>query len=422
MARNPAATASNVKPDPEVVRAHLARILESPAFRGSKRSSDFLRYVVEQSLEGRLDALKERSLGVAVFERPADYDTNQDPIVRNTAGQVRRRLAQFYQEAGDADEVDGIRIEMPSGSYVPELTRLAAAPTPEIPAPATPVAAPVPPAPAQPRRRNAAIAIALGCAALALIWWVVRRPPTDVVTQFWEPVLRQPGNVVVCVGQGHTYKLAGDWDRRWDEAFARGVPMTAPGGSIPLSDVLPVWPSYAAMADVQAVARLAGMFGAHRKPFDLRGGRTTALEDLRRKPVVLVGALNNDWTLKLTGELRFYFESTDNNRVVVRDRQRPGHEEWSARVDVPISQATADYAIVTRVFNKTTEQSVVVAAGLRGAGTEAAGEFLTRADYLEQALAAAGPGWQSKNLQFVIMTRLFSGRPGPPTVVAKQVW
>ena len=82
------------------VHGQLARLLGSPPFRSSRRCSDFLRYVVEESSAGRTDQLKERTVGVAVFDRDPDYDTNQDPVVRNTAGQVRKRLAQYYCEPG----------------------------------------------------------------------------------------------------------------------------------------------------------------------------------------------------------------------------------------------------------------------------------------------------------------------------------
>src|SRR5688572_18493859 len=102
----------------EKIRAQLTRLLESPPFRSSRRCSDFLRHVVERTCEGHADDLKERTLGVAVFERDPDYDTNQDPVVRNTAGQVRKRLAQYYCEAGRDRE---LRIDLPPGAYVPDI-------------------------------------------------------------------------------------------------------------------------------------------------------------------------------------------------------------------------------------------------------------------------------------------------------------
>ena len=65
----------------------LERLLSDPLFRNSKRYPDLLRYVVEQTLQGQADTLKERTLGMAVFHRKPDYDSNADPVVR-----VRQRV------------------------------------------------------------------------------------------------------------------------------------------------------------------------------------------------------------------------------------------------------------------------------------------------------------------------------------------
>src|SRR5499427_6093292 len=129
--RSPDKNTENALPDPtlgwsEAVRqaslAQLTRILESPQFRSSKRCSLFLRYVVEQASENHLDWLKERTLGIEVFGRNPQYDTNQDPVVRAAAGEVRKRLAQYYLAPGHEDE---IRISLPAGSYIPEVQPLA---------------------------------------------------------------------------------------------------------------------------------------------------------------------------------------------------------------------------------------------------------------------------------------------------------
>ena len=78
----------------------LAKILESAHFRNSKRSVSLLRFVVEAALAGDHNSLKERCIGAAVFGRETAYDTAQDPIVRNAAIEVRKRLAQYYMDAG----------------------------------------------------------------------------------------------------------------------------------------------------------------------------------------------------------------------------------------------------------------------------------------------------------------------------------
>jgi hypothetical protein len=247
----------------------------------------------------------------------------------------------------------------------------------------------------------------------------VRSRPT-VFDQFWAPVLRYPGEVILCVGQGHTYKLTPELDRFFE---GRGTPASVKNGAVPLTEIVPAWDRYLALSDTQTAMRFAVLFANARKQFALRGGRNTSLADLRGKPVVLVGAFNNDWTLSLTGELRFYFDDDPERKVeILRDRLHPGNRSWQVRTDESGPQIQTDYAIVSRVYNPTTEQSIIVAAGIRGGGTSAAGEFLTNPDYLAQALREAPSGWQKKNVQFVLSTRMFSGNPGPPAVVATHYW
>src|ERR1035437_9877507 len=105
------------------VRACVRGIIESPAFKGSRRSQQFLKCIIETAIAGHADHLKERILGVELFGRPASYDTGVDAIVRVTASEVRRRLHQFYAETGFDSE---FRINLLSGSYIPEFRRLAA--------------------------------------------------------------------------------------------------------------------------------------------------------------------------------------------------------------------------------------------------------------------------------------------------------
>jgi hypothetical protein len=98
------------------IRLHLAEIVASHAFRGSRRCQEFLTHVVEHALTGDFDAIKERILGMRLFGRDASYDTNGDSIVRVTASDVRKRLLRFYK----ASPPSALRIELRSGSYIPE--------------------------------------------------------------------------------------------------------------------------------------------------------------------------------------------------------------------------------------------------------------------------------------------------------------
>jgi len=99
----------------EAIRDELRRILESNAFRGSRRCCRFLEYSVDHVLAGGQEDLRERNIGIEVFHRSPDYDTAEDAVVRVTANEVRKRLAQYRLEAG-SDSTSPI-ISLPPGSY-----------------------------------------------------------------------------------------------------------------------------------------------------------------------------------------------------------------------------------------------------------------------------------------------------------------
>src|ERR1700761_9008153 len=118
-----AAVTSTAASRSDEVRRHILEIVESRAFKRSRRSSEFLQHLADKTLAGELDELKERVIGVQLFGRNPSYDTGEDAIVRVTATDVRRRLRRFY----DGVETD-IRVELPAGSYVIELIEQANAP------------------------------------------------------------------------------------------------------------------------------------------------------------------------------------------------------------------------------------------------------------------------------------------------------
>src|SRR5947209_10515282 len=107
----------------EQIREEMSRVLASHEFRTSKRSQEFLRYVVENTLKGHGDMLKERTIGIEVFGRSTSYDPSDDATVRVKAGEVRKRLGLYYSTEGAHNPV---RIELPSGTYIPEFRAVAA--------------------------------------------------------------------------------------------------------------------------------------------------------------------------------------------------------------------------------------------------------------------------------------------------------
>src|SRR5271155_3326757 len=111
------ATAALTNEERTAIQEQLERLLSNSHFNHSRRFPSFLRFVIDQTLLGQTDLLKERTLGIEIFGREADYDTASDPIVRVTATEIRKRIAQYYQEPGHEAE---LRVSLPSGSYVPQ--------------------------------------------------------------------------------------------------------------------------------------------------------------------------------------------------------------------------------------------------------------------------------------------------------------
>jgi len=417
----------------EIALEQLTRILDSHHFRTTKRCSQFLRFVVERASNNDLECLKERTLGVAVFDRDPHYDTNEDPVVRIAAGEVRKRLAQYYQQPGHEWEP---RITVPAGTYVPEFH--GAPSKPEEPTSAAPSqhAEAGPPsdlvlsaptiAIAASRRRKwawvAGVATALIALSASLVFLLPRQTDLD---RFWAPILEPKGVLLVCVGQPKAYffntSAQAELDRWFEHRNEAGVRPPV-FNSVPLDDVVPAWDRVISVHDAQAFARLSALFAQAGKAVQLRGGRSVSLADLRGRPLVLIGAFSNDWTLSLAGELRFYFDVDREAGSIVRDRQRPKMLDWKVQKAWPQQNIPIDYAVVSRVVNPVTEQIIVIAAGITHFGTQAAGEFLTNPKYFAEALRRAPRDWPRKNMQVVLSTNVMSGNAGPPKVLAVDVW
>lgn len=370
-----------------------------------------------------MESLKERTIGVEVFSRDPNYDTNQDPVVRGTASEVRKRLAQYYQIPGHERE---LKIDLPSGSYVPDFHM------PTLSSPGLIASAPVPGtiAPTVPVRsvwwvRAAAIAVIL--AALVAITARFSPKPQTVVDQFWLPMLRGSEPVLLCVGQPKVYNLLGNLEADMSKKVPPGSRLVASAANEKITTtvgaIVPNWDRYLAVGDAMCLSDMAALFARRGRSYHIRGGGSTSFADLRENPAVLIGGFTNDWTLRLTGQLRFTFrKSPDEVSDYVHDSRNPSNRDWELTNVWPAWNMPVDYAIISRALDPATGRVVVSAAGITQYGTEAAGEFLTNPDYLGEAIRQAPADWQNKNVQVVLSTKVIGGTAGPPHVLAVHFW
>lgn len=395
-----------LRPQREDVQAQLARLLASPLFQHSKHYPGFLRYVVNETLEGRGGFLKERALGVEVFGRHPDYDTNADPVVRTSASEVRKRIAQYYHEPGHETEV---RIELTSGSYTPEFRCAAAGPRP--------LAEQEPPARANlgalvrqwARRRWILLAVAASAVTVLGIAAAQLRSTESAVESFWNPVWGSADSVMMALG--------GTPDAVVPQKAPPGLPTGPTFRDIMRSDRI-------SFTDAITMARLTGLTREYgKRKIDIRRATAFSLTDLRKGPVILVGAFNNSWTMRLNADLRFRYEWNPQTRIgVIRDRQNPSSQSWIHDPSIPYSTVIQDYAVVSRFLNPLTEKMVVVVGGMGRDATIAAGEFVTEPRYLELLASRAPRNWARKNLQVVLATDVVNGNTGPPRILATYFW
>jgi TolB-like protein len=151
-------------------RAEVERILASKGFASAGRLSRLLRYIVDKTLAGEADQLKEYAVGIEVFDRDDTYDPRLDSIVRVEAGRLRSRLDEYYNGEGANA---AWRITLPRGGYVAHFEQRAE----------TPVSMPVS-APASPRNSWATWPVTLGliAAVTAMVLWMGGSTPTPAET------------------------------------------------------------------------------------------------------------------------------------------------------------------------------------------------------------------------------------------------
>lgn len=401
--------------DRYAVSAQLDRMLANPLFKLSKRYPILLRHVVERALAGDTDNLKERSLGVEVFGRDPSYDTSTDPIVRTTAGEIRKRIAQYYQEDGHESEV---RILLSPGSYVPEFSFPEAAEHAAEPA----VDAPRPAGGRIPGWLGYALAALAGGALVAGAYRMTEAAPERTLHTYWGPLLNAQGEVKLCYGQRQF--VGNDPEPHQEDTSELPKVMLKPGAPIVPATMFEIYylgSQNVAVSDLEAIIRIAGLLDKAGKRYQLVGQRSATLTEFRGGPVILVGAFNNDWTKRLFRRFRFTCVR-EGNIMRIQDARRPDDRSMVVDGTQSYLDLKEDFAVISRVHDPITGSVVVGIAGLTGYGTAEAGEFLTREDALQKLAGAVPAGWEKKDVQCVLSTPVIRGYSGMPRVVACHVW
>jgi len=416
------------------VSTEVDRILSDPFFKKSQRCVMLFRRLIEHALEGGDEnGIKERTLGSEVFGRETGYDTNTDPIVRMTANEIRKRLAQYYQSTNRHHEV---YIGLEPGSYIPQFdfeSRMVSQETaPELPVETVPLPDGTAEAPTlgdvipetEPTRltqgkyrwRIIAAALALmvtvGIASVVALNWTA--PFRSSQYLLWAPLLKAQGPVTICVADLLPIEFK---DQDWAHIVASMIAGHPPPTLQEDETATPSTP----FVDVEAAARLSGWINAHGKPFRVARSSALTLDDFRREPVVLVGAFDNFWNITLLSNLRYHIQIDPTTKEEwIEDRQNPAMHDWKGSGKLLYSESSTDFALITRVLDRDTGNWILAAGGLGMHGTEAAGDLLSDPE-LSRALPDAVRS-RNKNFQIVLKTTVISGHTGAPQIIAVHAW
>lgn len=426
----------------ETVRAHVRRIVESPALKGSKRSQEFLQYIVERALDGHGEELKERTLGVELFGRAPSYDTGADAIVRVTACDVRRRLLQFYSAATDPGD---LRIELPPGSYIPEFRTMSPVEAPvedpplnsvvvstAIPAIAPPelhVEEPVPAKSRLPLRAIAAAAAAL--AAIAALWFGLQRsaPVLSVRTVMpWSAVV-QPGgktHVIFCDPEIVTIQRILDYKMSLsDYANQRYWPLPLKPDMQNVMQTLAFRGVSVAAVDAALATRISSLVaaGAPASHLETHPARTLRLADFKTEDnFILFGSpRSNPWVGLYEDQLDFRFVLDDSRKSEFIRNLHPHSGEAATYVPTAEGWATGQaYAIVALVDNPNQNGHVLILAGSNAEATEAAGRLATNLELVSQTLRNYGidPHGAKQPFEMLLRVSAMAGSPNTFEVIA----
>ena len=147
---------------------------------------------------------------------------------------------------------------------------------------------------------------------------------------------------------------------------------------------------------------------------------TTTLDDLRQGPAVLIGGLDNQWTLQAIARLPFRFAGSDDEGYWISDARNPANRTWFLDLKQEYAKVTRDYALIARVHSPVTGQPQIVVAGIGMSGTMAAGEFVVDQQQTEELRRRIGPGFVDPDFEAVLSTEVVNGVAGAPRIL--DVW
>lgn len=383
----------------------VQRIVGSSGFVNSQRLSAFLLYVSKQSIAGKGDALNERVIGEAVFERSPDYDPRDDNIVRSHASRLRTRLEEYFEREG---ALEGLKVSIPRGSYAPVFEETAS-----------------------PVELTALGISGAGTEASGLDEGGLRGPVVrSVKRRFWAVVGLVIVTAIATIGaiqfsrssarQTPSHKLWAQMFRKEQETLivpadsSLVVARLMSGHQVPLSTYAggryrqdpdcnrPCDPAmistveslrYTSMSDLEFAVKITHLPEAIPDRTEIRFARDIQLKDLKESNLILAGSQEADpWMAAISGQMNFVVHDDPGEGPLRVENRHPQQGEKSEYSYDPHDQQHRGLATISFLPNLGGSGNLLVVQGFSLAGTQAAAEFVTSGHDLDVLLASYGGG------------------------------
>ena len=369
-------------------REELRRILESKHFASSPKKSRFLEFVSEQTFVGNGEKLNEYLIGVEVYGRGTEFDSQRDPIVRVQAHEIRRLLRKYYDEEGK-DSL--LRLELTPGAYVPTFVRASTEKT-ETPRLYT--------SPVLLTRRKAISlhsAFTLTMVGICAIfgWMLATRPKKAASAQairsselpqglewFWRPFLNPIEPPLIVIPNHPLLRAAHDGDSAQTIANSHEIPKaelpefrdTIHFRELKRFRFVPSLTDFTSVGETIGVVNLCQMFSQIGQSCRLQQSRLVNLEEIKASNAILLGG-NQSWSGRVFLNVEgFHFQSG----VILNRSPQPGEQAvYKPEFDPVTNQLRRDYALVLMLPNERSENRVLLIYGIYTQGSQAAIEYLT---------------------------------------------
>jgi hypothetical protein len=409
-------------------QAEIEKLVASHALHGSESLCKLLRYLGRQALERPGIAVKEYQIATEVFGRQADFDPQLDSMVRVQAGRLRTKLAEYYNTEGATDR---ILVELPKGSYAVAFHERAnvAGVHGNGSAAGTWANDSVESSSASAKRRYLVPVMSFALiAALATIGWLLwTRRESDVSAANAAGAISAPAPIRI-FWKGFVRGPEEPWVIFSNAAFV-GRPNTGMRYYDAAKDAkAPILDHYTGVGEVLAVHSLDIVFGELHQAVRVKRGSLFSLDDAKNNDLIFMGSPSENLTLlEIPSTTEFVFKRVttgpqEGNVEIVN--VHPAKGEADKYVLGPSNTSLAeDYAVVALVKGINPEHSELILAGTTTIGTQAAVEYVTRENYLDELLKRMNVTQPSelKPFEAVIRVKVARGVPVESSLVALRV-